>query len=81
MGGGSGEGGGGMEAADGGDDAPAWERCPAPVFAAASCGYCARDAPRKLRCCEATYFCDAECAKQAWLFSHRKHCPREAPVE
>jgi hypothetical protein len=39
VGGGSGEGGGGMEAADGGDDAPAWERCPAPVFAAASCGY------------------------------------------
>ena len=49
--------------------------------AAASCGFCARDAPRKLRCCEATYFCDAECARQAWLFSHRKRCPREAPVE
>ena len=47
----------------------------------AVCGHCARDAPEMLRCCAAASFCDAHCARAAWLFKHRRRCPRDRPVD
>lgn len=46
----------------------------------AVCAHCVRTGPSLLACCASASFCDASCAKAAWLFQHRRSCDRDAPV-
>ena len=45
-----------------------------------TCDHCVATGDDLARCCATASYCDAACADAAWLFSHRRNCPRRAPL-
>lgn len=44
------------------------------------CDHCVTQGPDLRRCCGETRYCDASCARDAWLFTHARACARGTPL-